>query len=505
MFTTLSIPKYLTESQETIFLSQIAINPNVSMKYNLIALLQADCGLRITETVSLQIKNFVWAKKEIVVKSLKKRKETWRNIPLSRRVINACAEYFQSIKSQNPDDYIFASESKKGHLCRKQVWKYFKVKSNGLVNPHMLRHTAATKLIEGGANMVTVKELLGHSSTVTTEIYTHASEERKQQAIDSIDRVSLPMRILSKFYPSVLKPKTVYVQPMVEGQTKYHVGREQEIQRLIELSDKRVNVLITGQQGIGKSHLMDNFNPEKVLRIDDTSRFRVTLLGMLLHLMKGDKEEIARLLDLNEDVVTKGSSKRLCNLLCEITEPKEYTILIDKADDVTPSVIKCLEDLRHHFHFIVCARSIPMKFATWLTNFEKLQIKPLNRSEGIELINRLTVGFRDKIENYEAFKNHVWNDCGGVPQFIMESVERYRKEGFISNHVVSNYHHTAAEKDFDASALILFAFAALVLIKYVGNEVDHDDAGAFKLVGGVAMVVALFSRQLFKAAKRRYV
>jgi integrase/recombinase XerD len=504
MFTTLSIPKYLTESQETIFLSQIAVNPNVSMKYNLIALLQADCGLRITETVSLQIKNFVWAKKEIVVKSLKKRKETWRNIPLSRRVINACAEYFQSIKSQNPDDYIFASESKKGHLCRKQVWKYFKVKSNGLVNPHMLRHTAATKLIEGGANMVTVKELLGHSSTVTTEIYTHASEERKQKAIDSIDRVSLPIRILSKFYPSVLKPKTVYVQPMVEGQTKYHVGREQEIQRLIELSDKRVNVLITGQQGIGKSHLMDNFNPEKVLRIDDTSRFRVTLLGMLLHLMKGDKEEIARLLDLNEDVVTKGSSKRLCNLLCEITEPKEYTILIDKADDVTPSVIKCLEDLRHHFHFIVCARSIPMKFATWLTNFEKLQIKPLNRSEGIELINRLTVGFRDKIENYEAFKNHVWNDCGGVPQFIMESVERYRKEGFISNHVVSNYHHTAAEKDFDASALIMFGFVALILLKYVAKETG-DDANSFKLISGVAMVFALFARQLFKATKRRFV
>jgi integrase/recombinase XerD len=504
MFVTSTIPKYLTEVQENNFLSQIAINPNVSAKYNLIALLQSDCGLRITETVSLQIKNFIWAKKEIVVKCLKKKKETWRNIPLSRRIINACAEYFKSLGSQNPDDYIFSSDSKEGHLGRKQVWKYFKGKSGGLVNPHMLRHTAATKLIEGGANMVTVKELLGHSSTVTTEIYTHASEERKQQAIRGIDRVSLPMRILSKFYPSVLKPKTVYVQPMVEGQTKYHVGREQEIQRLIELSDKRVNVLITGPQGIGKSHLMDNFNVEKVLRIDDTSRFKVTLAGMLLQLMEGDKEKIARLLDLNTDVITKQSVKRLCNLLKDITEPMEYTILIDKADDVTPSVVKALEDLRHHFHFIVCARAIPVKMGTWLTNFEKLQIKPLQRPEGLELINRLTTDFRDRIEDYEQFKNHVWNDCGGVPEFIIESVERYRKEGFISKHIIQNYHHTASSTDFDASAIILFGFAALVLLKYIGKETG-EDGGAFKLISGVALVFALFARQLFKATKRRFV
>ena len=68
---------------------------------------------------------------------------------------------------------------------------------------------------------------------------------------------------------------------------------------------------------------------------------------------------------------------------------------------------KSLEKLKNHFHIIAAARQIKIAHASFLSNFQKVELGPLKRAECLKLISHLSRGFRHRIEDYETFKNHI--------------------------------------------------------------------------------------------------
>ena len=515
-------PKYLTEKDEKEFLSRCK-----NVKYLFAALIMLDSGLRVSEACNLRIKDINFQKGEIYVRTLKQKKDKdiWRTVYLTDRTIQAAAQYFKKVDSRKPHDYIFPSPMVEADsIDRQQFWRYFQSVSDGRINPHMLRHTYATRLMQNNVSLLTVRDLLGHQSTNTTQVYIHASEERKRDAMRTLQQESKWRLFAKRLYPAYFRIKDVHVLPMNVGVTKFHVGRKAEIAELVDLSNKKVNVLLLGNQGVGKSHLLDNYQGEKVLRIDDTKDFKKTIANCLINIVesvettktiqydedgqeippKSAAEIILEMLGINKSVITTQSAKRLCELMVKVTKPLEYTIIIDKADDVTPSVIKYLEFLRNHFHFIVAARQIAIRTATWLTNFQRIELKPLNRSETIELIVRASEDFRELIEDFEVYKNHIWAKCAGNPQFTLELIDRFRKEDFVSVVSVANIEHTAGRKELDMSLVVLIGLSSFVLLKYLGGELGHDE-DAFRLIGGGAIVIALFGKQLLHLTRRKYI
>ncbi len=138
------------------------------------------CGLRVTELVTLQLSNF-FPEIDLIKVIGKNNKE--RLIPIGEDAVKHIQLYVEGVrrKQMNIDpkheDYLFLNRRGK-KLTRVYVFLLIKelAEAAGIqkkVSPHTFRHSFATHLIEGGANLKAVQDMLGHESITTTEIYTH--------------------------------------------------------------------------------------------------------------------------------------------------------------------------------------------------------------------------------------------------------------------------------------------------------------------------------------------
>ncbi len=185
------------------------------------------------------------------------------------------------------------------------------------------------------------------------------------------------------------------------------------------------------------------------------------------------------------------------------TNHNEYTI-IDDLTALTPSGVTALAKLRNHFHIIAAARQIKMTHSSFLSNFQNIEILPLNRIESTEPIMKLSHPLLKRIENIEPYKNHIYDQTNANPLYIKELLERFSKEPVISLEHIRDIRHTAALPEIDMSVPVVIGLSSLMVLRCVGGEFEHD-TGAYRLFGSVFLLFALFARSIFNYGKRKFV
>ncbi|MDR0625170.1 MAG: tyrosine recombinase [Holosporales bacterium] len=200
------LPKILEKDEVFAVLENAAhdTTPEGRRRWLLFELLYG-AGLRVSELVTLKIGNFHVNMKtrefenDIIVKG-KGGKE--RIIPIHETCLEALVAYLEvrhtfcahSKRNSNSNankaaDWLFPSSSKAGFLTRQRVAQLLKetAESVGLdpakLSPHVMRHAFATHLLNGGANLLVIKKLLGHADVATTQIYTHIQTKRLAELI----------------------------------------------------------------------------------------------------------------------------------------------------------------------------------------------------------------------------------------------------------------------------------------------------------------------------------
>lgn len=190
-----SLPKFLSNTEIEQILNNIKIDTPAGYRNRVILELLYATGMRISELSNLNFGNLNLAENEITVMG-KGAKE--RIVLVSTRAKEFLEKYINNVRfmvaedgippEQNENSPVFINKT--GYRLQPQSVRTAindivkKIELPKKVTPHVFRHSFATKLLENGADLRVVQELLGHASISNTQIYTHVSTERLKEVYD---------------------------------------------------------------------------------------------------------------------------------------------------------------------------------------------------------------------------------------------------------------------------------------------------------------------------------
>lgn len=183
------LPEVLTVEEIDSIISSIDLSEREGQRNRAIIETLYSCGLRVSELCGLRISD-IYRREEFIRVVGKGRKQ--RLVPISQRALRELDLWEESraeIDIQpGQEDYEFLSFRRGKKLSRITVFYIVKVQAEraGItkeISPHTFRHSFATHLLEGGANLRAIQEMLGHESIATTEIYTHLDSGRLREEI----------------------------------------------------------------------------------------------------------------------------------------------------------------------------------------------------------------------------------------------------------------------------------------------------------------------------------
>ena len=183
------LPEVLSVEEIDRIISGIDLSEKEGQRNRAIIEMLYSCGLRVSELCNLLISD-IW-RDEGFVKVMGKGRKV-RFVPISGRALRELSLWEEcrchiNIRPGN-EDYVFLSFKRGRKLSRITVFHIVKVLAENAgitkeISPHTFRHSFATHLLEGGANLRAIQEMLGHESIATTEIYTHLDNSRLREEI----------------------------------------------------------------------------------------------------------------------------------------------------------------------------------------------------------------------------------------------------------------------------------------------------------------------------------
>jgi integrase/recombinase XerD len=183
------LPKTLSQHDVTALLDLGAVTTPEDLRDRAMLELLYATGLRVSELVMVEVAlvNFDAGYLRVTGKGAKQ-----RLVPMGERARGLLLQYMEEARprlvKKRASRYVFVSR-RGGPLTRQAFWKLLRLRAQRagitqVISPHMLRHSFATHLLEGGADLRSVQVMLGHANIATTQIYTHIERGRLKRVHD---------------------------------------------------------------------------------------------------------------------------------------------------------------------------------------------------------------------------------------------------------------------------------------------------------------------------------
>lgn len=180
------LPSFLQPNEVKVLMESFDRATHIGLRNSALAELLYSSGLRISEALQLDVETI--DRYEMTVRVIGKGSKV-RIVPITKTAMKVIDEYI-SLRYQfaplQSETALFLSDKGK-RMTATQAWKIIHNAMNGITeakqkSPHVLRHSFATHLLDSGADIKAVSDMLGHASLSTTQVYTHVSIERLKQA-----------------------------------------------------------------------------------------------------------------------------------------------------------------------------------------------------------------------------------------------------------------------------------------------------------------------------------
>jgi len=183
------LPAVLTPEEITALISAVDLDSATGYRNRAMLETLYGCGLRVSELVQLRLTDVNLAENYVRIKGKGDRE---RLVPIGRSVKDAITLYIHNsrctLNIEKKDENVLFLNRRGQMMTRVMVFTIIKnlaqkIDLNKKISPHTFRHSFATHLLEGGADLRAIQEMLGHESITTTEVYTHLDKEYLRDTI----------------------------------------------------------------------------------------------------------------------------------------------------------------------------------------------------------------------------------------------------------------------------------------------------------------------------------
>jgi hypothetical protein len=447
-----------------------------------------NCGLRVTEICALQLKHVHWDSEAPYLRLAGKGSPV-RQVPLNLQAQEALRTWLEQ-RPRSPHPFVFPHLRTGGRLTRKAVWAILRRHSRqaGLrpLSPQLLRQGFGLALAQHQVPADQIGALMGRARRAHT-----AGAQALREAVAHLDLRSRLARWWSRLRNHSFRFFAPSSQPAPSVPLVQTVGRQAELQQLQTYADRRVDTLVLGPAGVGKSHLLGLLQGKHLLRLQSLTPVRQGLieLAQALH-QRGAFPVASGDFDTFRKRHTRTSIQGWLRLVLDAAKKDQWVLVIDDLSTLSPYLGRLLDQLGSKFRFIAALREVKKGYAAHFARFERLSLANLSRRETQQLLRQHFSGL--EVEDLALLETRLWEHSGGNPRALLEMVERLGREPGVTAEAVRQLRHPGSHPQIDLTPIILVPAVLLVAARFIARGLGDTEAYILAGIGAALVMGAQF-------------
>ena len=259
------------------------------------------------------------------------------------------------------------------------------------------------------------------------------------------------------------------------------IGRQTEVQKVIENIQKGQHPLLIGDVGMGKTYLLKQVASQfdRTIYVESLSPLKPTLLDLIsaLHhngdfIIEGIEAEYLSWDELYKKL-NRLNIKELMSALLANLQGKGYVLLLDHLETATPSMAKKVLDLMKATTIIGAANKLKSNLKTLWWRFEPIDLPPLNKEESKQLLWSLIS--KDNISDDKLLEHRVQNQANGNPLSIYELAEKVKREGNLTQEGIRELRHQAGVRFIDITPVFFIIGTLVIALRFIALGLNSTE------------------------------